>query len=238
MTAEIERIISNLVRIGVVSELDEANARVKMKVGGLSTDWLPWGVSRAGATRTWSAPREGDQHMVFSPYGDPAQAVVGPAIYQDDHPAPASSKDQEHVLYPDGSTVDYNSATNTLTVTVASGGNVVINCKHATINAADDATVNTKTATVNASTKVDLLTPTTHCSGNLLVDGNAAITGALSYGGGLTGQGGSGANLTGPLNVNGAVSNTGTLSSNGKNVGSTHTHAGVQPGGGTSGAPS
>jgi Phage protein Gp138 N-terminal domain len=39
------------------------------------------------------------------------------------------------------------------------------------------------------------------------------------------------------ININGNVAITGTLTDNGKNVGSTHTHTGVTPGSGTSGAP-
>lgn len=156
MNAEIDRLLANMIRVGVVDQLDEANARVKMKVGGLTTDWLPWGESRAGATRTWSAPRPGEQRLVFSPYGDTSQAIIGPAIYQDDHPAPATSKDKETTVYPDGSTVEYNSASNTLTVTVAATGNVIINCKN---------------ATVNAETKVELVTPLVHCTQALTVDG-------------------------------------------------------------------
>ena len=117
--AETERILANMIRVGTVAQLDEANARVKVNVGGLSTDWLPWITARAGATRTWSAPRPGEQVIILAPYGDPAQAVALPSIYQDSHPAPASSKDVEHVVFPDGTTVDYNSASNTLNVTVA-----------------------------------------------------------------------------------------------------------------------
>lgn len=224
MSAEIERMIANLVRVGTIAELDETNARVRMAVGGLTTDWLPWGVSRAGATRTWSAPRVGDQHVLFSPYGDPSQGVVGPALYQDSQPAPAASKDQEHTLYPDGSTVDYNSATNTLTVTIAAGGNVVVNCKHATINAADDATVNTKVAAIKASTSVEIDSPATTVTGKLTVEG------LLTYKAGLAGSGGSGAVLTGDFKAQG-----GAFQHNGKNVGDTQRVTGIQPGGGTSG---
>jgi len=44
--------------------------------------------------------------------------------------------------------------------------------------------------------------------------------------------------LTAPnVAINGNVAITGTLSNNGKAVGSTHTHGGVQTGGGTTGAP-
>jgi phage baseplate assembly protein V len=169
VSAEIERLLANMIRVGVVSELDEANARVKMKVGGLTTDWLPWGESRAGATRTWSAPRPGEQRLVFAPYGDTSQAVIGPAIFQDDHPAPAASKDQEHVVFPDGSAVDYNSATGTLTVTVAGDGKVIVNCKEATINAVTSVTLNT---------------PLTHCTQALTVDGLITGHGGAAIDGG------------------------------------------------------
>lgn len=209
--SETERILANLIRVGVVSQLDEANARVIVKVGGLTTDWLPWITARAGATRTWSAPRPGEQVIVLAPYGDPAQAVVLPSIYQDAHPAPASTKDVEHTVYPDGTTVDYNSASNTLNITVAGSAKVIINCKEATIN---------------ADTSVTLNTPQTTCKGKLTVEG------LLTYLAGMQGStgGGASASITGNIDFSG-----GSLTHNGKNIGSTHTHS--DPQGGTTGAP-
>ena len=208
--AETERILANMIRLGAVSELDEANARVRVKVGGLTTDWLPWLTSRAGATRTWSAPRPGEQVVVLAPYGDPAQAVVLPAIYQDTYPAPAATKDAERVVFPDGSTVDYNSATNTLQIDVAGAAKVIVNCKE---------------ATVNADTKVTLNTPETYCTGNLTVQKALNVQG--------NGVGGAVAAITGNMAITGT-----SLTHNGKNIGSTHTHTGVQPGSGTTGVPS
>jgi hypothetical protein len=40
------------------------------------------------------------------------------------------------------------------------------------------------------------------------------------------------------VDITGDVATVGTLTNNGVNVGSTHTHGGVQTGGGTSGPPS
>ena len=209
--AETERILANMIRLGSVSALDEANARVQVKVGGLTTDWLPWLTSRAGATRTWSAPRIGEQVVVLAPYGDPAQAVALPAIYQDDYPAPANTKDAERVVFPDGSSVDYNSATNTLQIDVAGASKVIVNCKEATIN---------------AETSVTLNTPQTTCKGKLTVEG------LFTYLAGMQGSTGSGAAAT----ISGNVAFTGgSLTHNGKNIGSTHTHS--DPQGGTTGAP-
>ena len=203
---EMNRALSNLIRVGNIRAVDVANARVRVAFGGCVSDWLPWGTSRAGNRRDWTAPNVGEQVMVFSPFGDPTQAVVGPSIFQDDFNAPATSADQDTTVYPDGTTVDYNSATNTLTVTVAGSGNVIINCK---------------VATVKAATSVTIDTPETTCTGNLTV--------AKSF---TMGQEGGSATMKGNVAIEG-----GSLTHNGKNVGSTHAHSGVQSGGSNTGSP-
>lgn len=182
--SETERMLAGIVRFGVITELDEASARVKVRTGGLSTDWLPWLTTRAGATRTWSAPRPGEQVLVLAPCGDPSQGVVLLSVYQDDYPAPAASKDKETTVYPDGSTVEYDSAANLLTVTVSGNGRVVVNCKE---------------VTVNAETSVTLNTPQTTCKGKLTVEG------LLTYQAGMAGSGGSGAaaSIVGDISVTG-----------------------------------
>lgn len=123
---EMGRQLSNLVRIGTISELDVTNARVKVSVAGLTTEWLPWAASRAGTTRQWSPPKVGEQVIIASPYGDMAQAVVIGSVYQDDHPAPASSGDQERIVYPDGAFEDYNSASHEYMLNVPAGGKITL----------------------------------------------------------------------------------------------------------------
>lgn len=204
--SELNRQLNNVVRIGTIKQLDLANARAKVSVAGCTTDWLPWGTNRAGKRRDWSPPVIGEQVVLFAPYGDLGQAVIGPSIFQEDHAAPAASADQETTVYPDGTTVDYNSASNTLTITVAGSGNVIINCK---------------VANVKAETSVTLDTPDTFCTGNLTV--------AKSF---QMGQEGGSATMKGNVAIEG-----GSLTHNGKNVGSTHSHGGVTPGGGNTGAP-
>ena len=203
---EMNRSISNMIRVGNIRAVDVANARVRVAFGGCISDWLPWGTSRAGNRRDWTSPNVGEQVMVFCPFGDPTQAVVGPSIFQDDFSAPATSADQDTTVYPDGTTVDYNSATNTLTVTVAGSGNVVVNCK---------------VATVKAETSVTIDTPETTCTGNLTVKKSFTM-----------GQEGGSATMKGNVAIEG-----GSLTHNGKNVGSTHTHGGVQSGGSNTAAP-
>ena len=76
--------------------------------------------------------------------------------------------------------------------------------------------------------------------GNLYVNnGNTTMTGNLTVQGKITGQGGfaiSGG-TGGTMNVTGNIVSTGTITNNGKNIGSTHTHSGVQTGSGNTGTP-
>lgn len=67
-----------------------------------------------------------------------------------------------------------------------------------------------------------------------IITGKLEVQGLLSFYSGMNGSGGGGG---GTINVVGNVSFTGLLANNGKAVGSTHTHSGVQPGSGTSGVP-
>ena len=119
---ELQRQLTNLVRIGKVVALDEANARVQVSTAGLTTAWIPWAATRAGQTRQWSPPRVGEQVIIASPYGDMAQAAVIGSLYQDASPAPAASKDQETVVYPDGAKTDHNSSTHARTDTLNPAG--------------------------------------------------------------------------------------------------------------------
>ena len=116
--AEMDRRFANMIRLGKVQEIDHKKAKVRIAIGGLCTDFLPWITSHAGKTRNWSPPSIGEQVMVLSPGGDLGLGVVLPSIYQNKFPAP---NDKEHVTamtFADGATVEYDSETKALNVKV------------------------------------------------------------------------------------------------------------------------
>jgi phage baseplate assembly protein gpV len=119
----------------------------------------------------------------------------------------------DRAAFADGSTVDYNSVSNTLTVNVSGAGNVILNSAN---------------VTVNASNQVTLNTPHTICKGQLTVEG------AFTYLAGMVGSGGgaNSAQITGGVAFSG-----GELIHNGKNIGATHTHGNVQNGNGSTSPP-
>lgn len=63
------------------------------------------------------------------------------------------------------------------------------------------------------------------------------MTGALKVAGKITGSGGLAISGGEGVTVSGNIASTGAITNNGRAIDSTHTHSGVQPGSGSSGAP-
>jgi phage baseplate assembly protein V len=80
----LERALARLIVVGVVTEVDPAARRVKVKVGDRLSPWLRWSTGRAGDDVSWDAPSDGEQVLVLSPMGDLSLAVVGDSLYQQD----------------------------------------------------------------------------------------------------------------------------------------------------------
>ncbi|MCA7001645.1 phage baseplate assembly protein V [Dickeya solani] len=171
---ELQRLIQNLIRVGVVAEVDLTRPGCRVKTGGLTTDWLPWLIARAGAERTWSAPSVGEQVLLLSIGGELSTAFVLPAIFSDAHPAPSDSADARVVVFPDGARFEYEPASGQLLITGVK--NVVINAEAMAINAA---------VTING--------PVTHNGGNMT--SNGVVVHTHKHSGVLSG----GSNTGGPV---------------------------------------
>ncbi|NJB67212.1 phage baseplate assembly protein V [Desulfobaculum xiamenense] len=106
--SDMERRLASLIRFGTVAEADYGAARVRVAMGGAVSDWLPWLTLRAGNDRTWWAPEVGEQVLVLSPSGEPAQGVVLGSIFQAAHPAPAVVPTVDRRVYADGAVIEYD----------------------------------------------------------------------------------------------------------------------------------
>lgn len=122
-TAELNRRLENLIRLGTIAELDPAAARVRVSAGGLLTDWLPW-FARAGEDREWDAPSVGEQCMLLSPSGDPALGVALVGLYSAQRQAPDSDPKIHSRTYRDGAFIEYDTASHTLRAALPAAGNV------------------------------------------------------------------------------------------------------------------
>lgn len=105
---EIMRLITNLIRTGIVTEVDRENLLCRVKTGDLETNWSSWLTLRAGNARTWWRLSEGEQ---VSMGGNLETAFVLPAIYSNQFPPPSDSVDGCVTEYPDGGWFEYEPAT-------------------------------------------------------------------------------------------------------------------------------
>lgn len=106
--SELNRKLANIMRIGLVKEVDYEKARVRAKVGEFITDWLPWITTRAGEDRSWFSPNIDEQVMVLSPFGELSLGVVLPAIYQEKYPALENKKEVNSFKFGDGTKLSYD----------------------------------------------------------------------------------------------------------------------------------
>nr|DAW16766.1 MAG TPA: baseplate assembly protein V [Caudoviricetes sp.] len=177
---EIARAIRNLIRTGIVTdvELDEGLCRVQ--TGGMQTTWLNWLTCRAGRSRVWWAPSVGEQVLLLAIGGELDTAFVLPGIFSDDNPAPSASPDALHVTFPDGAVIEYEPENSALTVS---------GIKTANVTASDSITATVPVVLVKASTRITLDTPEVVCTnklttGTLEVKNGGTMSGNIEHTGG------------------------------------------------------
>lgn len=116
--SELNRKLANIIRVGLVKEIDYEKARVRVKVGEFLTDYLPWITYRAGEEKSWSPPSIDEQVIVLSPGGELSLGVVLPAVYQEKYPPPENKKEINSVKFQDGTKLSYDSGKNHLEIDV------------------------------------------------------------------------------------------------------------------------
>ncbi|MCW6540298.1 phage baseplate assembly protein V [Yersinia ruckeri] len=156
--SEIQRLLRNLIRTGVVSEVDTDGALCRVETGEIKTGWLNWLTRRAGRSRDWWAPSVGEQVLLLAVGGELDTAFVLPGIHCDDFPPPSSSPDAYHVTFPDGAVIEYEPDTSAL---------VVSGIKTAEVSASVSVVVTSPSVTVTASKKITLDTPEVVCTNKL-----------------------------------------------------------------------
>lgn len=119
---ELNRLLHNLLRFGVVASVDHAAGTCTVRTGELVTRAMPWLVQRAGDARTWWAPSVGEQVVLLCPGGDTTRGVVQPAIYSNAAARPEGSDTAHVTSYPDGAQVSYDPESHKLVALLPAGG--------------------------------------------------------------------------------------------------------------------
>lgn len=120
-------IIKNLIRVGRVSSVDPATAtaRVVFEAQGLVSYDLPVLQRQTLKNKDYCLPDVGEHVVcIFLPTGNAEGFILG-AIYSDEDLPSASSADKRVVEFSDGTTVEYDRATHTLTINAVGPVNIV-----------------------------------------------------------------------------------------------------------------
>ncbi|MTC57448.1 MULTISPECIES: phage baseplate assembly protein V [Providencia] len=204
---ELYRLLSNIFRQGVVTEVDLDTSCCRVQSGELVTDWIRWLVYRAGESRSYWAPTVGEQVLIGAMGGELTTGFVLGSLYSNDNPAPSHSANALNHTFSDGAVIEYEPENGILKA---------VGIKKAVIEASDEITATTKKVICKASVEIKFDTPNVICTNNL-----TAATLNVEKGGEMTGN----FNHTG-----------GAITSNGVVI-HTHQHGGVRSGGETSGKP-
>ena len=120
--AALSRLLENLIRFGVIADVQMEPPRVQVITGTLTTAWLPWLALRAGSDREWDPPTIGEQVILFSPSGQLANGIVVTGVFSDHIPANGNRAGLHRRTYDDGTVIEYDSVAHHLNATLVDGG--------------------------------------------------------------------------------------------------------------------
>lgn len=163
MSAELQRKLDNIIRFGVIAEVNHATARARVKSGDILTDFLPFVTFRAGTTKTWSPPTVGEQCVMLSVSGEFTTACILVGLYTQN--SPSQSPDEHVIEFADGAKITYNQSSGALVVT------------------------GIKTASITAANQIDIDCPAINIKGNVNIDGSLSTTGTSTTKGNISTQG-------------------------------------------------
>ena len=187
-TADMQRRLANVVRVGVVASVDLPAARCRVTIGDILTAPLPFITCKAGEDRTWHPPEVGEQVIVLAPSGELTAGFVLGGVYTTAHPAPSTSPEVSKMLFKDGSTATYDRALHSLTLdlptsgsalSVTVNGNVTLSATgNALVEADGNATVSAgSVARIEAGSQIQMVAPAVSITSTVTVSGDVTAGG-------------------------------------------------------------
>lgn len=224
MSADIQRRLENLIRLGKIKTVTAAKPfmTVTVQIDEITTAPIRYLNLRAGNDKTWDPPSIGEEVIVLSPCGVLEIGIAVGGLNNADNPALSTDLNKNIRMFSDGCLISYDTQSHALEAILPSGGTAVLTATGGvTVNADGGVTVNALSGgtTVNADTTIN---------GNLQVNGSTAMTGNNTVGGGQIVQGSS--HSTGHFSTDADVT-AGDISLK------MHRTSGVKSGGDTSGGP-
>lgn len=218
---DLKRRVANMVMVGKISHVDHKNARYRVKSSNLVSDWIPDTQARAGKTCSYEGRDIGEQVIVVSSSGDLSQGVIVGSIHTDANQA-ADKGNIHRTVYPDGTTLEYDDEQNTYGIHIKSGGKFILTISDGVLIKGDGGKLElTAPEGIKIVSESDL---------NLKAKGSISVKadGEIS----LNSQNGVSLHSSNEVSIHSSG-----LKHNSTNVGATHVHGGVYPGGSMTGGP-
>lgn len=193
-TAQHDRMISCLVIPCYVAGVDLVAGKVRVSDGGDWTSaWVRWHALAAGKARHWRSPSMGEQGVLVSPSGEPAQGTFVPGLYGNAGPQPDNRDHVEVWRFDDGGSLVYDWEANSYTIKLPTG-TVTIEVGGSKAVITDD-TINAKTTTMTAEAQAATVkAPSITLEGDVLIKGALRVTGDINGGGKIIDTAGNTAN--------------------------------------------
>jgi phage baseplate assembly protein V len=122
LNSEIERRISELCRVGVISEVQPEKGLCRVSFGERVSPLSPWFTRRAGKDKEFWHPDIGEQAIYFSPYGDGSEGFVMVGLFSNKMPLPEGTKEGLHIVeYEDGTRMEYDRVNHVFSFTDSHG---------------------------------------------------------------------------------------------------------------------
>ncbi|WP_455466388.1 phage baseplate assembly protein V [Bartonella sp. B39] len=218
---DLKRRVANMVVVGKISHVDHKNARYRVKSGNLISDWIADTQARAGKTRSYEGRDVGEQVVVVSSSGDLSQGVIVGSIHTDTNQA-ADKGSIHRTIYPDGTSLEYDDEQNTYGIHIKSGGKFILTISDGVSLKGDGGKLELSAPDgIKITSERDL---SLKAKGNISVKADGNIS--------LNSQDGVSLHSSNEVSINSSG-----LKHNGTNVGATHVHGGVSPGGSMTGVP-
>ena len=207
MSADIQRRLENLIRLGQIKTVTAAKPymTVTVQIDEITTAPIRYLNLRAGNDKTWDPPSIGEEVIVLSPCGVLEIGIAVGGLNNADNPALSTDLNKNIRMFSDGCLISYDTQSHALEAILPSGGTAVLTA--------------TGGVTINADTTIN---------GNLQINGSTAMTGNNTVDGSQMVQGSS--HSTGHFSTDADVT-AGPISLK------THRTSGVKSGGDTSAEP-
>lgn len=140
IVSRLEQRVSNLIRTGLISDVQASPPRVKVEYdkdsdgNPVTTGWLCYFEERQGFIQTWNPPKVGEQCVIVSPSGDLRLGKVLLGLNTTNN-APISTDSNIHkIQFSDGSSFTFDRSMSAWTISLGSG-NATFNGTLYTFNA-------------------------------------------------------------------------------------------------------